>query len=88
MAVKEQAIPKAQVKVGVAESRGGFSWGKAIRYLGVVLVVLIAIGPLYWTFATSVKKWRGTQRLPAHAHSSYILVGELYQRPECEYLHS
>jgi multiple sugar transport system permease protein len=55
MAVKEQAIPKAQVKVGVAESKRGFSWGKVVRYIGVVLVVLIAIGPLYWTFATSVK---------------------------------
>lgn len=55
MAVKGQVIPATRAKAGTAEPGQGIPWGKIIRYIGVVLVVLIAIGPLYWTFATSVK---------------------------------
>lgn len=55
MAVKGQTIPATRAKVGVTKPRQDVSWGKIIRYIGVVLVVFIAIAPLYWTFATSVK---------------------------------
>jgi multiple sugar transport system permease protein len=55
MAVKEQVIPGAKVGTGTAKSGNGIPWGKVIRYAGVVFVVFLAIAPLYWTFATSVK---------------------------------
>ncbi len=55
MAVKGQVIPATRAKAGTAAPEQGIPWGKIIRYIGVVLVVFIAIAPLYWTFATSVK---------------------------------
>lgn len=54
MAVQERALPRA--KVGVAEQpQGAFSWGKLGRYVAVAIIVLLSLGPLYWTLATSVK---------------------------------
>src|SRR5215471_12315886 len=55
MAVKEQVSAGARVSQGTARSRGGFPWRKVGRYTAVVVIVFIAIAPLYWSFATAVK---------------------------------
>jgi multiple sugar transport system permease protein len=55
MAVQEQVSPRAKARASTAEPGKGFQWGKVGRYLAVAFVVFIALGPLYWTFATSVK---------------------------------
>jgi trehalose/maltose transport system permease protein len=55
MAVKEQVSAGARASTRTADSRRGFPWGKVGRYTAVVLVVFIALAPLYWSIATSVK---------------------------------
>lgn len=54
MTVQEQALPRA--KVGVAEKpQQQFNWRQIGRYIAVAVIVLISLGPLYWSLATSVK---------------------------------
>jgi multiple sugar transport system permease protein len=54
MTVQEQALPRA--KVGVAEKpQQRFNWRQVGRYIAVAVIVLISLGPLYWSLATSVK---------------------------------
>lgn len=55
MAVQESAIARARVKELAGEPRKGIQWGTVGRYTGVVLIVFIALAPLYWTVATSIK---------------------------------
>src|SRR5256714_5410285 len=55
MAVKEQVSAGARASASTVKSRGGFPWGKVGRYTAVVLVVFIALAPLYWSVATAVK---------------------------------
>src|SRR5690349_21560940 len=37
------------------QERRQFQWATVWRYLAVVLIVLISLAPLYWTFTTSIK---------------------------------
>lgn len=54
MTVQEQALPRT--KVGVAEEpKQSFNWRQVGRYIAVAVIVLISLGPLYWSLATSVK---------------------------------
>lgn len=55
MAVREQVLSGTEAREQAAEPGKGLEWRKVVRYIGVVLVVFVAIAPLYWTFATSVK---------------------------------
>jgi ABC-type glycerol-3-phosphate transport system permease component len=55
MAVKEQLSADARASAVTTKRGGGFPWGKVGRYTAVVLIVFIAIAPLYWSFATAVK---------------------------------
>lgn len=55
MAVKEQVSANVRASARTADSRGRFPWGKVGRYTAVVLIVFIALAPLYWSIATSVK---------------------------------
>ncbi len=63
MAVQEQVGVRAKIDARAAkrierlrkEQEGGWSWGQIGRYVAVVIVVFIALAPLYWTFITSVK---------------------------------
>ena len=55
MAVKEQAYTGARAGASTEEPGEGLEWRKVVRYVGVVLVVFIALAPLYWTVVTSVK---------------------------------
>ncbi len=55
MAVKEQAYTGAKAGASTAEPGKGLEWRKVARYTAVVLVVFIALAPLYWTVVTSVK---------------------------------
>jgi len=55
MTVKEQVFPDAKARASTAEPRKGIPWGKIGRYTAVVLVVFVALAPLYWSIATSVK---------------------------------
>ena len=55
MAVKEEVSASVRANARTADSRKGFPWGSVGRYTAVVLVVFIALAPLYWSIATSVK---------------------------------
>lgn len=55
MAVKEQVYPEAKAGAKPAQPARRVPWGKIGRYIGVVLVVFVALAPLYWSIATSVK---------------------------------
>lgn len=60
MAIQEQAAvtaPKKQTAAEAAEAarRNRERWGSIGRYIAVVIVVGVALAPLYWTFLTSVK---------------------------------
>ncbi len=55
MAVKEQVFPDAKARASTAEPGKGIAWGSIGRYAAVVLVVFVALAPLYWSIATSVK---------------------------------
>jgi multiple sugar transport system permease protein len=55
MAVKGQVLSGAEARARTAEPEKGIQWGKVGRYTAVVFVVFVALAPLYWTFATSVK---------------------------------
>jgi ABC-type glycerol-3-phosphate transport system permease component len=55
MTVKEQVFPDAKARASTAEPRKGIPWGSIGRYTAVVLVVFVALAPLYWSIATSVK---------------------------------
>jgi multiple sugar transport system permease protein len=56
MATQEQVVAPARAKVTYkSRTRQRETWGKVGRYVAVVLVVFIALAPLYWTFVTSIK---------------------------------
>ena len=55
MAVNEQVSAGVRASTKTADSRRGFPWGKVGRYTAVVLIVFIALAPLYWSVATAVK---------------------------------
>jgi len=55
MAVKEQVSAGAGAGTGTAKSRARFPWGKVGRYTAVVLIVFVALAPLYWSIATALK---------------------------------
>ena len=55
MAVKEQVSAGARVSERTAKSGRGFPWGSVGRYTAVVVIVFIALAPLYWSIATALK---------------------------------
>ncbi|HTI16009.1 MAG TPA: carbohydrate ABC transporter permease [Dictyobacter sp.] len=57
MAVQEysQVHKGRNVRARGTRERGQSTWAQIGRYVAVVLVVLIALAPLYWTFVTSIK---------------------------------
>jgi len=54
---RQQAISSAKEKVSESyqSERPSITAGMIGRYVAMVVVVFIAIAPLYWTFITSVK---------------------------------
>jgi ABC-type glycerol-3-phosphate transport system permease component len=55
MAIQQQARAGAKAGAITEEPGKGLEWRKVVRYIAVVLVVFIALAPLYWTVVTSVK---------------------------------
>jgi ABC-type glycerol-3-phosphate transport system permease component len=59
MAAQKQVVSVTQVAAsrGRVERRAkpGERWGSFGRYIAVIVVVFIALAPLYWTFTTSIK---------------------------------
>ena len=55
MAVKEQVSAGARASERTTKSGRGFPWGSVGRYTAVALIVFVALAPLYWAIATSVK---------------------------------
>src|SRR5258707_12374199 len=55
MAVKEQVSPRSRASERTVKAGGGIPWGKIGRYTAVVLIVFVALAPLYWSIATAVK---------------------------------
>ena len=54
MAVREQAVSSAQARVAETPGRR-INWGVIGRYIAVIVVLVIALGPFYWTAITSIK---------------------------------
>ena len=57
MAVREQTGFFIQTRASNQEGKRGrkINWSVVIRYLAVVVVVIVALGPFYWTAITSIK---------------------------------
>ena len=56
MATQEQVMPAARARARArTRSQQRERWGKIGRYVAVIIVVFIALAPLYWTFVTSIK---------------------------------
>jgi ABC-type glycerol-3-phosphate transport system permease component len=55
MAVRDQAIPSTQTRVADTTPGRGINWGVIGRYIAVIVVLIIALGPFYWTAITSIK---------------------------------
>ncbi len=53
----QQVAPTTRSKAAVEEKEPGqgFTWGKVGRYVAVILVVVIALFPFYWSVITSIK---------------------------------
>src|ERR1700681_4930627 len=54
MTVQEQVSPSVPAKPAV-KSNGGIDWGAIIRYVALVVVLVVALAPFYWTAITSIK---------------------------------
>lgn len=55
MAVQEQVVPMAQAEAGRPE-RKPFEWGSVGRIIAVIVVLVFALFPFYWTLITSIKQ--------------------------------
>ena len=54
MAVREQAVPSAKVRTASVQKRQT-NWGGIGRTIAVIVVLIIALFPFYWTLITSIK---------------------------------
>ena len=54
MAVREQAVPSANVHTSSVQKRQT-NWGGIGRTIAVIVVLIVALFPFYWTLITSVK---------------------------------
>src|SRR5207248_10758502 len=55
MAVQRQAVPSARARATEKTPGRRANWGTIGRYIAVIVVLLIALGPFYWTAITSIK---------------------------------
>ncbi|HEX6484829.1 MAG TPA: carbohydrate ABC transporter permease [Ktedonobacteraceae bacterium] len=55
MAKQALAVPSAQARVDTTTPKRQIKWGVVGRYIALVLVLIIALGPFYWTAITSIK---------------------------------
>jgi len=55
MAVQGQALPSARARATEKTPGRRANWGTIGRYIAVVVVLVIALGPFYWTAITSIK---------------------------------
>lgn len=54
MAIQEQAVATAQARA-IGEEKKPFRWGAVGRWVAVVVVLIWALFPFYWTLITSLK---------------------------------
>jgi multiple sugar transport system permease protein len=84
MTIQERALPQARVRVA-EKSQQRFRWGQFGRYVAVAVIVLISLGPLYWTLATSVKSGLELDFSPPtvvpHTFSLQSYITDLTQTP-------
>src|SRR5437588_114421 len=86
MAVKEQVSAGARASTRTADSRGGFPWGNVGRYTAVVLVVFIALAPLYWSVATAVKSGLELNASPPTLFPHSSAICRLIWRKQLEWM--
>ncbi len=81
---QEKAGRRVQVKQE-QEAPRRLAWGQVGRYVAVGVVVLVALGPLYWTVATSVKSGLELNDSPPtvvpHSFSLQNYITDLTQTP-------
>jgi ABC-type glycerol-3-phosphate transport system permease component len=84
MTTQEQALARARLKAA-EQSQPRFQWRQFGRYIAVALVVLVSLGPLYWTVATSVKNGLELNDSPPtivpHSFSLQNYITDLTQTP-------
>jgi len=55
MAKQALAVPSAQSRVDSTTPKRQINWGVVGRYIALVVVLIVALGPFYWTAITSIK---------------------------------
>lgn len=55
MAKQALAVPSAQPRADTTTPKRQINWGVVGRYVALVFVLIIALGPFYWTAITSIK---------------------------------
>ena len=55
MAKQALAVPSAQPRADTTAPKRQIKWGVVGRYVALVFVLIIALGPFYWTAITSIK---------------------------------
>jgi ABC-type maltose transport system permease subunit len=55
MAKQAIAVPSVQAGVHATTPKRRANWGIIGRYIALVVVLIIALGPFYWTAITSIK---------------------------------
>jgi ABC-type glycerol-3-phosphate transport system permease component len=55
MAKQAIAVPSAQMRVDTTTPKRRVNWGIIGRYIALVVVLIVALGPFYWTAITSIK---------------------------------
>src|SRR6202140_4057181 len=55
MAIRDQVLPSAQTQVADTAPKRKIKYGIIGYYIAVALVLVIALGPFYWTAITSIK---------------------------------
>jgi len=55
MAIRDQILPSAQTQVADTAPKRKTNYGAIGYYIAVALVLIIALGPFYWTAITSIK---------------------------------
>lgn len=55
MAKQALAIPSTGTRISIPRKKQRINWGAVGRYIALIVVVVIALGPFYWTAITSIK---------------------------------
>jgi multiple sugar transport system permease protein len=79
MAIQEQAQVGVRARARFEEEPRRWEWGTFWRYVAVVVIVFIALAPLYWTFVTSIKSGTEVTASPPTLIPQSFVLGNYVQ---------